>query len=228
MSGNGRSVPAAQPSPTCRCLLLNLTARTSRRWTVSPCSSAPARPTGLFALKQPALQEFNLDTTRFARLHCFARNEYFDSPVIAIDIVRDDRPARQPKIDAASLEKALKEKRRADAPVRRSPQHKAKNNSGVIEVDLHASELFDDMRGLGNADILNAQVDRFREEMDRHLRDAGTRIVFIHGKGNGVLREALMKELNHRYKGHDVQDASFREYGFGATQVTIRANANRR
>lgn len=30
-----------------------------------------------------------------------------------------------------------------------------------------------------------------------------------------------MKELRHRYKTCQVQDASFREYGFGATQVTI-------
>ncbi len=34
-----------------------------------------------------------------------------------------------------------------------------------------------------------------------------------------------MKELNHRFKGHDVQDASFQEYGYGATQVTIRPMA---
>ena len=58
--------------------------------------------------------------------------------------------------------------------------------------------------------------------MDAHLRHPGQKIVFIHGKGEGVLRQAIMKELTHRYKGHDVQDASFREYGFGATQVTIR------
>ncbi|MDE6098116.1 MAG: Smr/MutS family protein, partial [Muribaculaceae bacterium] len=91
----------------------------------------------------------------------------------------------------------------------------------IIVVDLHASELLDDMRGLSNADILNYQVDRFREVMDANARNKGQRIVFIHGKGEGVLRQALMKELNHRYKGHQVQDASFREYGFGATQVTI-------
>ena len=57
--------------------------------------------------------------------------------------------------------------------------------------------------------------------MDANLKNKGTRIVFIHGKGEGVLRAALMKELNHRYRGHDVCDASFREYGYGATQVTI-------
>ena len=30
------------------------------------------------------------------------------------------------------------------------------------------------------------------------------------------------KELNTRYKQHYYQDASFREYGFGATMVTIK------
>ena len=59
--------------------------------------------------------------------------------------------------------------------------------------------------------------------MDANLRQPGRKIVFIHGKGNGVLRAAIEKELSHRYKGHRVQDASFREYGFGATQVTIRS-----
>ena len=181
-----------------------------------------------FSLKQPAAVEFNIDTTRFARLHCFTRNEYFDAPVIALDIVRDDRCTRPVQVDAAGLEKAMAEKRRADAAPRHKARQTPKSRDGVVEVDLHASELFDDMRGLGNADILNAQVDRFREVMDAHLRNYGTRIVFIHGKGNGVLREALMKELNHRYKGHDVQDASFREYGFGATQVTIRQSARRK
>ena len=72
------------------------------------------------------------------------------------------------------------------------------------------------------AEILNYQIDRFREIMDANLKNFGQKIVFIHGKGEGVLRQGLLKELNHRYKGHDVQDASFQEYGFGATQVTIR------
>ncbi len=80
----------------------------------------------------------------------------------------------------------------------------------------------DSTAGLSNAEILNLQIDKFSEVMDANLRHPGQKIVFIHGKGEGVLRQALMKELKHRYKGHDVQDASFREYGFGATQVTIR------
>ena len=71
------------------------------------------------------------------------------------------------------------------------------------------------------ADILNYQVNTFRRVMDANLRNYGKKIIFIHGKGEGVLRNALSKELNYRYKGQHVQDASFREYGYGATQVTI-------
>ena len=92
---------------------------------------------------------------------------------------------------------------------------------GVLEVDLHIDELVDTTAGMSSADMLNLQIDTFRRVMDTNLNNKGLKIVFIHGKGEGVLRQALMKELNHRYKGHDVQDASFREYGFGATQVTI-------
>lgn len=176
-----------------------------------------------FGLKNPALVEYSLDTTRFCKLHCFHDNPYFDTPVIAYDIVRDDRPQRQHNIDSSQLEKALKQKRAADRkPVTRRQLKKAdKRNGEIIEVDLHIDELIDNTNGLSPADMLNLQVDEFRRVMDENLRNSGQRIVFIHGKGEGVLRNAIMKELNHRYKGHKVQDASFREYGYGATQVTI-------
>ena len=46
-------------------------------------------------------------------------------------------------------------------------------------------------------------------------------VVFIHGKGEGVLRKAVLDELKRKYKNCEAQDASFREYGFGATLVTV-------
>lgn len=179
-----------------------------------------------FAAKAPGFVEFNIDATKFAKLHCFRPNAYFDVPVIALDVTVDDKPQSRTAVDAAALarslqgasaEKAAKEKS-APAP-NKQPRRTAPD---LIEVDLHASELFDNINGLEPADILNCQINKFSEVMDANLRRPGTRIVFIHGKGEGVLRQAIMKELNYRYKGHDVQDASFREYGYGATQVTIR------
>lgn len=181
-----------------------------------------------FEAKDPATLELKLDTTKFAKLHCFGRNTYFEGPVLALDITRDDKPCRpQPVPEARLIAESMKTpEARKDKPAKVHKASKpAPRNDEPIVVDLHASELFDDMRGLTNADILNRQIDVFTEVMEANLHAAGRKIVFIHGKGEGVLRHALIKELNHRFKGHDVQDASFREYGWGATQVTIRPMA---
>lgn len=175
-----------------------------------------------FAMKQPACVNLKLDTTKFFKLHCFQPNVYFDQPVIALNITVDDVAQKQLEIKAEDIEKSLRKKIHDDnarpQPVKK---HKREKDSPLV-VDLHITELVDSTRGLSNADMLNKQVDTFCKVMDANLRNHGQKIVFIHGKGDGVLRKALMKELNYRYKGHDVQDASFQEYGYGATQVTIR------
>lgn len=178
-----------------------------------------------FTLKQPELIDVKLDTTKFFRLHCFTDNVYFDSKVIAVELVTNDAPRRPITIDEKKIEKAIKAKKAIDTPrrriVKKRPKTEKKSDNTIV-VDLHINELVDNTRGLSNADMLNLQVDEFSRVMDENLKNKGQKIVFIHGKGEGVLRNAILKELNHRYKGHDVQDASFREYGFGATQVTIR------
>lgn len=179
-----------------------------------------------FQSKMPVWSERKLDLTKFFKLHSFKPNTYFDTDVLAIDIVTDDRPAiPQENAPVEELRKALAEKQRerpTRRPVTRRPKKVARERDGVLEVDLHIDELLDSTRGMSPADILNYQIDTFRRVMDDNASAHGKKIVFIHGKGEGVLRQALAKELAHRYKMHTVQDASFREYGFGATQVTIR------
>ncbi len=171
------------------------------------------------ALKAPVAVEYRLDTTKFFKLHCFHDNVYFDTPVIAMDIVKNDIPYRSIVIDSSQLEDAMRQKRAADRPQRQPVQRKEKR-PGVIEVDLHIHQLLDTTAGLSNSDMLEAQLREFRRVMDENIKKLGQKIVFIHGKGEGVLRSALMKELK-KYPKCSAQDASFREYGFGATQVTI-------
>ena len=66
-----------------------------------------------------------------------------------------------------------------------------------------------------------AQMNEFRKVMDENIKKKGQKIVFIHGKGEGVLRKEILQELKYRYKNCTWQDASFREYGFGATLVKV-------
>lgn len=182
-----------------------------------------------FTLKEPGSFETRVDTTKFFRLHCYKSHIYFENDVIAFTVVDNDRvegqksKAETEKNLAAELtRKKEADKRPVKRPVSKRRKDPARRNGDIIEVDLHINELVDTIAGLSNADMLNLQIDTFRRVMEQNRNHKGQRIVFIHGKGEGVLRQALMKELNNRYKGNDVQDASFREYGFGATQVTIR------
>ena len=177
-----------------------------------------------FKLKNPALVEQRLDVTKFYKLHSFHDNEYFDVPVIAVNITRNDLPARQLTIDSSELERAMRGKRADDERPKAQPvkRHQHRDpSSGNIVVDLHISALLDDTTGMNHTDMLNYQLSKFREAMDENINRPGQRIVFIHGKGEGVLRHALLQDLKRRYPRCLAQDASFREYGFGATQVTI-------
>lgn len=179
-----------------------------------------------FALKAPVAYESRLDTTKFARLHCFHDNIYFDSPVIALDIVKDDVAQRGAlSIENAVAEEIMAAESKKSRHIGRAVSRKAQKHDEPIVIDLHINELLDNTAGLSNADMLNYQIDKFREVMDANMRFGGRKIVFIHGKGEGVLRQALLKELAYRYKSCAVQDASFREYGYGATQVTIYPGA---
>ena len=99
---------------------------------------------------------------------------------------------------------------------------KSKKDDGTLVVDLHADEVLETTAGMNSADILHYQMDVFTKTMNEYKNKKGQKIVFIHGKGEGVLRQALIHELNYRYKSCSYQDASFQEYGYGATLVTIK------
>ena len=43
------------------------------------------------------------------------------------------------------------------------------------------------LKGWGNAEILNYQLDKFREVMETYKNKREQKIVFIHGKGDGAV-----------------------------------------
>lgn len=175
-----------------------------------------------YRLKAPFAVEHRVDNTKFHRLHCFHTNPYFDTPVIAFDITKDDRPVRPVMLDRSQLQDAMNEKRYEQDDDKKRPLSKPNQQRGeVIEVDLHINQLVDTVSGLSHFDMLQCQLKEFRRVMAENIDHRGRRIVFIHGKGEGVLRQEIIKELHRHYPRCYYQDASFRQYGFGATQVTI-------
>ncbi len=88
------------------------------------------------------------------------------------------------------------------------------------EVDLHITELIENPEGLSNFEMLNIQLEKFENELDDAIYKNMKKIIFIHGVGNGRLKQEIVSRLN-KTKGVTFQDASYKDYGFGATQVNI-------
>ena len=172
-----------------------------------------------FLLKPATDVQFRLDPVKFYKLHVFTENDFFETPALLYTIVENDEVARPLVIDF----KRLKEQMYKDQAVVTNQAKKAgKKDDGTVVVDLHADEVLETTAGMNSADILHYQMDIFKKTMDEYRKKKGQKIVFIHGKGEGVLRQTIVHELNYRYKSCTYQDASFQEYGYGATQVTIK------
>ena len=188
-----------------------------------------------FVLKPAIDVQFRVDGVKFYKLHTFEENDFFEQPALLYPIVENDKPATTLVVDPKQLKKEMYRKA-DDAPsaddarstyVRRYDNGNAKTlapkrDSDAEVVDLHADALLETTAGMSPADILNYQLDTFRKTLDKFKTKKGKRIIFIHGKGEGVLRHAIVNELRYKFKTYTYQDASFQEYGYGATQVTIK------
>lgn len=187
-----------------------------------------------FSLVPPINVTRKLDVTKFHKLHCFRESKYFDSPVIEFPLITAGKPSGEPSEE--SLENLTKMyetgKYKQDSKIE-GKKPDLRQTSGametvspfkklpLIEVDLHIGELTDSLAGMEPKDMLEMQLNEVRKTMTAHSRRVGQKIVFIHGKGEGVLRKAVLDLLKKEFPKAELQDASFREYGFGATLVTI-------
>ncbi len=97
---------------------------------------------------------------------------------------------------------------------------KSPKKNETIEVDLHINCLVESVIGMSNAEILDIQMKKFHETMTDALQRKVSKIIIIHGIGNGTLKSAIRESLTHQYK-LKYEDASYREYGFGATMVLL-------
>ena len=175
-----------------------------------------------FAMKPAVNVEIRIDTVKFYKLHTFRQTDFFETPALMYDVVKNDLPAKQVYVSAEDLQDALMKKKTVEhLSVPRTIVRRGGKNE-IIEVDLHIGELLDDTHGMSNREMLNYQLDKFREVMEQYKNKREQRIVFFHGKGDGVLRKALLDEMKRKYSACKTQDASFQEYGFGATMVTIK------
>ncbi|WP_299526646.1 Smr/MutS family protein [Winogradskyella sp.] len=109
-------------------------------------------------------------------------------------------------------------KRKPSLTIKHKERHTPK-----FEVDLHIHQLTDSTKGMTSFDMLNLQLNTARQQLEFAIRKRIPKMVFIHGVGEGVLRQEL-ETLLGRYNNIIFYDADYKTYGLGATEVRIFQN----
>lgn len=99
-------------------------------------------------------------------------------------------------------------------------------NLPKMEVDLHIHQLTKSSRGMSNYDMLDLQLETAKRQLNFAIQKRIQKVVFIHGVGEGVLKEEL-KYLFGKYDNLKFYDADYQKYGLGATEVYIYQNSGK-
>jgi hypothetical protein len=148
----------------------------------------------------------------------FEKTDYLIEKANLISLTKvDEKYEINPEeIKSAMLEKNIEAKDKSKKYAKN-----IKPEDVIKEVDLHINKLVESVVGLGNFEILSIQVQKFRDELNAAIKNKNKQIVFIHGVGNGTLKQKIREILNTEYITCNFEDASLKLYGVGATLINI-------
>jgi hypothetical protein len=166
--------------------------------------------------------ETKINPIKFFKENIYVENDFFDELAYLITVYDENMSNKEfPEINVNDLKKAFLEKEFQNTVVNKKPVSKTSKSTESWEIDLHIHELLDDFSSMSPKEMIDYQLDCFRKEMQNAINERVKKVIFIHGKGNGVLKAEIRKELKTNYRKYQFQDASFQQYGFGATAVYI-------
>lgn len=172
---------------------------------------------GKYKLQSPVERFISLDDVRFYKEKTYKTNGYFHERAMILKVT-DSHDVALSSLTDEEIAEALIEKKTANK------EHKAgslKSNE-ILEVDLHIEDITGNQNQLLPGEILDIQMNKFYSALEKALAEKYRRIIIIHGVGNGKLKYEITKALNEKYPDLIYQDASFREYGYGATMVYLK------
>ena len=173
-------------------------------------------------IQSPIETTIEIKAIKFAKTSSFKENDYFHEDAMLFDVFEYSLNTELEKISKEDIKEIIKQKQENDEYVKQlSTKFKAKRTSEIVEVDLHIQQLIDNYKHLPNGEIVEIQMERFHSELNDAIKNRVDKIVFIHGVGKGTLKNELRRSLEREYKKLKFQDASFKEYGYGATIVYL-------
>lgn len=148
----------------------------------------------------------------------------FEYPIHASELLKiepDDRVSFSPKQFHLPKDSSMAspdfENRSSLPPIKLTQR----NRRGVLEVDLHFSEILSIYPSLSKENALETQLFHAERCIAEVKRRSEKRLVLIHGRGKGRLEQELRNRLNGR-NGVLVEDAPLQWYGKGAIEVFLK------
>jgi hypothetical protein len=163
-------------------------------------------------------KKFKVNPVKFYKEKSFQPNSFFHQNALVYQISENILNTEIDKMTDDDLRKVIKTKEKQQPKL----NLKKPVQPEIVEVDLHIHELIENTSGLTNKEILDLQMEKVEREMRHAIETGSKRIVFIHGVGQGVLKQEIAKLLKSKFPKYIFQDASFKEYGYGATMVILR------
>ncbi len=172
-------------------------------------------------LFMPLHSRINVKTGRFYKEGSYVSNTLTGGKAIIVNISPES--ALETVDDNILKEKFGNRAAKAKAEtIREIPvieKHKISDREAVV--DLHIGELIDNITGLSGKDMLEIQMNYFKKALESAILNDYEKVTFIHGVGNGVLKNAIIKEIDD-YEGLEGRMASITKFGVGAIDIYIK------
>jgi hypothetical protein len=205
--------------PDSRLLLASIEREEIERWTFGVIQALYHKE-----LSDSVLAPVN-STFSFKPARLYRENVYIDSSFLqekAFLFLINEIAAQPAVAQRSEDEKADDEVRMQHAkpqqPKEIIDKHKTSPREAVV--DLHIGELTEDYSKMSNQEMLNFQLNYFVRCLESAIKNYLTKITFIHGVGDGILKSKIM-EILKAYDNVKTRDASMKDFGYGATEVLI-------
>ncbi|MCS6822202.1 MAG: Smr/MutS family protein [Microscillaceae bacterium] len=122
------------------------------------------------------------------------------------------------KLDAQKLREEMLEKKTCASP------HKVLSyiKPPKREIDLHIEALTDRYDQMNSQEMLELQLKTFERTLQEAIAVGMPEIIFIHGVGNGKLKQEIHKLLKQNKEIKGFEEAQREKFGYGATLVRIK------
>lgn len=145
---------------------------------------------------QPLYAPYDIKPSRFYKEGSYAMSGILGDKVIMLTL----NTLNVLKM-SGDLQAALKHETIKSEPLKQIVKEKAlidkhRSAQGEAVIDLHIGELMDNIAGLSSRDMFNIQMDYFKKTLDSAMRNEYGKVTYIHGVGNGVLKNAIVQALD--------------------------------